>query len=211
MKHVDINEAVDLIKDGMTIMIGGFMGVGAPHRIVDAIVKKGIKDLTIICNDTAFPDKGSGILVSSGLVKKAIVSHIGTNPTAGEMMLAGTMEIDLIPQGTLIEQIRCGGAGLGGFLTQTGIGTIVEKGKQKVTVDGQEYLLEKPIRADIAIIGASVADKYGNLIFKGTTKNFNPLIAMAADIVIAEATEEVDVIEPHVVAVPYLFVDYLIK
>ena len=211
MKHIDINEAVDLIKDGMTIMIGGFMGVGAPHRIVDAIVKKCIKDLTIICNDTAFPDKGSGILVSSGLVKKAIVSHIGTNPTAGEMMLAGTMEIDLIPQGTLIEQIRCGGAGLGGFLTQTGIGTIVEKGKQKVTVDGQEYLLEKPLRADIAIIGASVADKYGNLIFKGTTKNFNPLIAMAADIVIAEATEEVDVIEPHVVAVPYLFVDYLIK
>ena len=114
MKHIDINEAVDLNKDGMTIMIGGFMGVGAPHRIVDAIVKKGIKDLTIICNDTAFPDKGSGILVSSGLVKKAIVSHIGTNPTAGEMMLAGTMEIDLIPQGTLIEQIRCGGAGLGG-------------------------------------------------------------------------------------------------
>ena len=211
MKHIDINEAVDLIKDGMTIMIGGFMGVGAPHRIVEAIVKKGIKDLTIICNDTAFPDKGSGILVSSGLVKKAIVSHIGTNPTAGEMMLAGTMEIDLIPQGTLIEQIRCGGAGLGGFLTQTGIGTIVEKGKQKVTVDGVEYLLEKPIRADIAIIGASVADKYGNLIFKGTTKNFNPLIAMAADIVIAEANEEVDVIEPHIVAVPYLFVDYLIK
>lgn len=211
MKHIDINEAVDLIKDGMTIMVGGFMGVGAPHRIVDAIVKKGIKDLTIICNDTAFPDKGSGILVSSGLVKKAIVSHIGTNPTAGEMMLAGTMEIDLIPQGTLIEQIRCGGAGLGGFLTQTGIGTIVEKGKQKVTVDGQEYLLEKPLRADIAIIGASVADKYGNLIFKGTTKNFNPLIAMAADIVIAEANEEVDVIEPHIVAVPYLFVDYLIK
>ena len=211
MKHIDINEAVDLIKDGMTIMVGGFMGVGAPHRIVDAIVKKGIKDLTIICNDTAFPDKGSGILVSSGLVKKAIVSHIGTNPTAGEMMLAGTMEIDLIPQGTLIEQIRCGGAGLGGFLTQTGIGTIVEKGKQKVTVDGVEYLLEKPIRADIAIIGASVADKYGNLVFKGTTKNFNPLIAMAADIVIAEATEEVDVIEPHIVAVPYLFVDYLIK
>jgi acetate CoA/acetoacetate CoA-transferase alpha subunit len=211
MKHIDINEAVDLIKDGMTIMVGGFMGVGAPHRIVDAIVKKGIKDLTIICNDTAFPDKGSGILVSSGLVKKAIVSHIGTNPTAGEMMLAGTMEIDLIPQGTLIEQIRCGGAGLGGFLTQTGIGTIVEKGKQKITVDGQEYLLEKPLRADIAIIGASVADKYGNLIFKGTTKNFNPLIAMAADIVIAEATEEVDTIEPHVVAVPYLFVDYLIK
>lgn len=211
MKHIDVNEAVELIKDGMTVMVGGFMGVGAPHKIVDAMVKKGIKDLTIICNDTAFPDKGSGILVSSGLVKKAIVSHIGTNPTAGEMMLAGTMEIDLIPQGTLIEQIRCGGAGLGGFLTQTGIGTIVEKGKQKITVDGVEYLLEKPLRADIAIIGASVADKYGNLIFKGTTKNFNPLIAMAADIVIAEATEEVDTIEPHVIAVPHLFVDYLIK
>lgn len=211
MKHIDINEAVDLIKDGMTIMVGGFMGVGAPQKLIEEIVKAGKKDLTIICNDTSFPETGSGLLVSKGLVKKAIVSHIGTNPVAGDMMLAGTMEIELVPQGTLIERIRCGGAGLGGVLTLTGLGTIVEDGKQKVNVDGIDYLLEKPLRADIALIGASVADKYGNLLYRGTTKNFNPLIAMAADIVIASATEEVDTIEPHVVAVPYLFVDYLIK
>lgn len=211
MKHIDINEAVDLIKDGMTIMVGGFMGVGAPQKLIEAIVKAGKKDLTIICNDTSFPETGSGLLVSKGLVKKAIVSHIGTNPAAGDMMLSGEMEIELVPQGTLIERIRCGGAGLGGVLTLTGLGTIVEEGKQKVNVDGIDYLLEKPLRADIALIGASVADKYGNLLYRGTTKNFNPLIAMAADVIIASATEVVDTIEPHNVATPYLFVDYLIK
>jgi acetate CoA/acetoacetate CoA-transferase alpha subunit len=211
MKRIDINQAVDLIKDGMTIMVGGFLGVGAPDEVIKAIVKAGKKDLTIICNDTAFPECGSGLLVANRLVKKAIVSHIGTNPLAGEMMLNGEMEIELVPQGTLIEQIRCGGAGLGGVLTPTGLGTIVEKGKQIVNIDGKDFLLEKPLRADVALIGASISDKYGNLVFRGTTKNFNPLIAMAADVVIAQSTEEVEKIEPHDVHTPYLFVDYLIK
>lgn len=211
MKHIDIDKAVDLIKDGMTIMVGGFLAVGAPQRLIEAIVKAGKKDLTIICNDTAFPESGSGLLVAKGLVKKAIVSHIGTNPIAGEKMLANEMEVELVPQGTLIERIRCGGGGLGGVLTLTGLGTIVEEGKQKVNIDGVDYLLEKPLIADVAIIGASAADKYGNLIYRGTTKNFNPFIAMAADLVIAEVCEEVDVIEPHNIHTPYLFIDYIIK
>ncbi|MDD2488727.1 MAG: 3-oxoacid CoA-transferase subunit A [Bacteroidales bacterium] len=211
MKHIDVENAAELIKDGMTVMVGGFMGVGAPQDLIEAIVRKGRKNLTIICNDTSFPETGSGLLVSKGLVKKAIVSHIGTNPFAGDKMLSGEMEVELVPQGTLIERIRCGGAGLGGVLTLTGLGTVVEQNKQKVLVDGVEYLLEKPLRADVAIIGASVADKFGNLLFRGTTKNFNPYIAMAADLVIAQATEHVENIEPHNVHTPYLFIDYLIK
>ncbi len=211
MKHIDIDKAALLIKDGMTIMVGGFLAVGAPNKLIEAIVKAGKKDLTIICNDTSFPECGSGLLVAKGLVKKVIVSHIGTNPAAGEKMLANEMEVELVPQGTLIERIRCGGGGLGGVLTLTGLGTIVEEGKQKVNIDGVDYLLEKPLRADIAIIGASVADKYGNLVFRGTTKNFNPFMAMAADIVIAEVEENIEVIEPYNVHTPYLFIDYIIK
>ena len=191
MEHIDIDKAVELIKDGMTIMVGGFLGIGAPQRLIEAIVKAGKKDLTIICNDTSFPETGSGLLVAEGLVKKAIVSHIGTNPASGTKMLANEMEVELVPQGTLIERIRCGGGGLGGVLTQTGLGTIVEEGKDKINVDGVDYLLEKALRADVAIIGASIADKYGNLVFRGTSKNFNPYMAMAADIVIAEISEEI--------------------
>lgn len=211
MEHIDIDKAVELIKDGMTIMVGGFLGIGAPQRLIEAIVKAGKKDLTIICNDTSFPETGSGLLVAEGLVKKAIVSHIGTNPASGTKMLANEMEVELVPQGTLIERIRCGGGGLGGVLTQTGLGTIVEEGKDKINVDGVDYLLEKALRADVAIIGASIADKYGNLVFRGTSKNFNPYMAMAADIVIAEISEEVDLIEPYNVHTPHLFINYIIK
>lgn len=211
MEHIDIDKAVELIKDGMTIMVGGFLGIGAPQRLIEAIVKAGKKDLTIICNDTSFPETGSGLLVAEGLVKKAIVSHIGTNPASGTKMLANEREVELVPQGTLIERIRCGGGGLGGVLTQTGLGTIVEEGKDKINVDGVDYLLEKALRADIAIIGASIADKYGNLVFRGTSKNFNPYMAMAADIVIAEISEEVDLIEPYNVHTPHLFINYIIK
>lgn len=211
MEHIDIDKAVELIKDGMTIMVGGFLGIGAPQRLIEAIVKAGKKDLTIICNDTSFPETGSGLLVAEGLVKKAIVSHIGTNPASGTKMLANEMEVELVPQGTLIERIRCGGGGLGGVLTQTGLGTIVEEGKDKINVDGVDYLLEKALRADVAIIGASITDKYGNLVFRGTSKNFNPYMAMAADIVIAEISEEVDLIEPYNVHTPHLFINYIIK
>lgn len=210
-KRITINEAVDMIKDGSTIMVGGFLGSGSANQIIDAMVKAGKKDLTIICNDTSFVEFGSGELVANNCVKKVIASHIGTNPVTGQKMMSGEMEVQLIPQGTLAEQIRCGGAGIGGFLTTTGLGTICEEGKQKVTVDGKEYLLEKPIRADVALIGASMCDKFGNLVYKGTSQNFNPLMATAADLVIAEVREEVEKIEPENVKTPYLFVDYIVK
>lgn len=211
MERIDINQAIDLIEDGMTIMVGGFLGVGSPNRFIKALAKSDKKDLIIICNDTATPDMGSGILVANRMVKKVITSHIGTNPISGELMLNNEMEVELVPQGTLIERIRAYGAGLGGVLTQTGIGTIVQEDKEIIRIDNKDYLLEKPLKADIALIGASISDKYGNLLYRGTTKNFNPYMAMAADIIIAESNEEVDIIEPHNIATPYMFVDYLIK
>ena len=210
-KRIDIEQAASMIKDGMTVMVGGFLGSGSACKIIEQLVKNNVKDLTIICNDTSFVEYGSGLLVANGCVKKVIASHIGTNPVTGEKMISGEMQVQLIPQGTLAEQIRCGGAGIGGFLTTTGLGTVCEEGKQKLTVDGKEYLLEKPIRADVALIGASVCDKFGNLVYRGTSQNFNPLMAMAADLVIAEVKEEVEEIKPEYVKTPYLFVDYIVK
>ncbi len=210
-KRISISEAAAMIKDGSTIMIGGFLGAGSANKIIEEMVKQGKKDLTVICNDTSYVEFGSGYLVANNCVKKVIASHIGTNPVTGEKMISGEMEVQLIPQGTLAEQIRCGGAGIGGFLTTTGLGTIVEEGKQKLTVDGKEYLLEKPLRADVALIGASICDKSGNLVYRGTSQNFNPLMATAADLVIAEVKEEVEEIAPENVKTPYLFVDYIVK
>ena len=210
-KRISISEAAAMIKDGSTIMIGGFLGAGSANKIIEEMVKQGKKDLTVICNDTSYVEFGSGYLVANNCVKKVIASHIGTNPITGEKMISGEMEVQLIPQGTLAEQIRCGGAGIGGFLTTTGLGTIVEEGKQKLTVDGKEYLLEKPLRADVALIGASICDKSGNLVYRGTSQNFNPLMATAADLVIAEVKEEVEEIAPENVKTPYLFVDYIVK
>lgn len=210
-KRIDISQAASMIKDGMTVMVGGFLGSGSANKIIEEIVKQGTKDLTIICNDTSFVEFGSGYLVANNCVKKVIASHIGTNPITGQKMISGEMEVQLIPQGTLAEQIRCAGAGIGGFLTTTGLGTVVEEGKQKITLDGKEYLLEKPIRADVALIGASLCDKFGNLVYKGTSQNFNPLMATAADVVIAEVKEEVEEIAPENVKTPYLFVDYIVK
>lgn len=210
-KRIDISQAASMIKDGMTVMVGGFLGSGSANKIIEEIVKQGTKDLTIICNDTSFVEFGSGYLVANNCVKKVIASHIGTNPVTGQKMISGEMEVQLIPQGTLAEQIRCAGAGIGGFLTTTGLGTVVEEGKQKITLDGKEYLLEKPIRADVALIGASLCDKFGNLVYKGTSQNFNPLMATAADVVIAEVKEEVEEIAPENVKTPYLFVDYIVK
>lgn len=210
-KRITIDQAVDMIKDNSTVMIGGFLGSGSACKVIEAMVKKGKKDLTIICNDTSFVEFGSGLLVANNCVKKCICSHVGTNPITGQKMMSGEMEVELIPQGTLAERIRCGGAGIGGFLTTTGIGTICEKGKQKITVDGVEYLLEKPLRADVALIGASVCDKFGNLVYRGTSQNFNPLMATAADLVIAEVKEEVDTLKPEEIRTPYLFVNYTVK
>ena len=210
-KQITIDQAVEMIKDGQTVMIGGFLAVGSANRIIEAMVKAGKKDLTIICNDTAYPEIGSGLLVASGCVKKWIVSHIGTNPITEQKMKAGEIEVELVPQGTLAERIRIGGAGIGGFLTTTGLGTLAEEGKRKIEVEGKEYLLELPLRADVALIGASVADKYGNLIYRGTSQNFNPMMATAADLVIAEAKESVENLAPEAIKTPYLFVDYIVR
>lgn len=199
-------------RDGMTIMFGGFMGVGTPAGLVDALLRSGVERLTLIGNDTAFPETGVGPLVVSGQVERVIVSHIGTNPETGRRMLAGEIAVELVPQGTLIERIRCGGAGLGGVLTPTGVGTSVEAGKSKHVVDGREYLIELPLRADLALIGARRADRSGNLVYERAARNFNPVIAFAADRVIAEVDElvELGAIDPDHVMTPGALVDHIL-
>lgn len=212
-KIISMDEAIAKITDGMTIMIGGFMAAGTPNAMMRELVKKGVKDLTIICNDTAFADKGIGLLVSNKQVKKVITSHIGTNTSTIEQFNNKEIEVEFVPQGTLAERIRCGGAGLGGFLTPTGLGTVVEEGKQIINANGRDYLLELALKADMALVGASIADEEGNLYFKGTTQNFNPLMATAADLVIAETKElvkagEIPMENVHTQA---LFVDFIVK
>lgn len=203
----------DFLHDGITIMFGGFMGCGTPAKIVNAIVQSGIKDITLIGNDTAFVDTGVGPLINNNQVKKVITSHIGTNRETGRRMIAGEMEVELVPQGTLAERIRSGGAGLGGVLTPTGVGTIVADGKQVLTINDREYLLELPLRADLAIIHAQKADYSGNLIYQYAARNFNPLIATAADTVIAQVDELVDVgqINPDAVMTPAALVDFIVS
>ena len=212
-KLVSMEEAVPHVKDGMTVFIGGFLGVGTPEKIIDALIAKGVKDLTVIANDTGFPDKGIGRLVVNNQVKKVIASHIGTNPETGRKMQSGEMEVELAPQGTLAERVRAGGNGLGGILTPTGIGTIVEEGKEVLTVDGKKYILEKPLRADVALLNGSVVDELGNVIYAKTTKNFNPMMATAADtvIVFAEKLVKVGEIDPDHVMTSRIFVDYIVK
>ncbi len=211
-KQISLEKALEHVKDGDTIFIGGFLGVGSPHRLIDALVKRGTKDLTLICNDTAFADIGAGKMVVNKQFKKIIASHIGTNRETGRQMMAGETEVVLVPQGTLIEQIRAAGYGLGGVLTRTGLGTEVAKGKDIVTVDGVEYLLEKPLFADVALIWASKADTFGNLFYHGATRNFNNITASAAKVTIAEVDELVEVgeLDPDVVHTPGVFVNYLV-
>lgn len=208
-----IDQAMEYIKDGMTVMIGGFLGTGTPETFIDYLLKKGVKDLTIIGNDTGFPEKGIGRLVVNKQVKKVIVSHIGTNPETGKQMHAGELEVVLVPQGTLAEQVRAAGAGLGGVLTPTGVGTIVEEGKQKVEIDGKTYLMELALRADVALIKGAKVDKKGNIYYNHAARNFNPLMAMAADLVIVEAEElvETGAIHPNDVMTPGLFVDMIVE
>ena len=205
--------AAALIPDGAVCLIGGFMGVGSPHRLIEALVRRGVKGLTIVANDTAMPGKGIGKLISAGAVSKLIASHIGLNPETQAKMIAGEIEVDLVPQGTLIERIRAGGVGLGGVLTATGIGTMVEKGKRIIEVDGKPFLLETPIRGDFALIAAKQADYYGNLEYSLTAHNFNPIIALAADMVIAEphTIVPVGVIPPDSVKTPGILVTHLLE
>lgn len=212
-KVTTIAQALENVQDGITVMIGGFLAVGTPEILVDALTAKGTKDLTVIANDTAFPDKGIGKLVANRQLKKVIVSHIGTNPETGRQMNAGELQVELVPQGTLAERIRAGGAGLGGILTPTGLGTIVAEGKTVITVDGREFLLEKPLKADVALLKAHTADTAGNLLFHRSARNFNPLMAMSADIVIVQAENIVEVgqIDPDQVMTPGIVVDWIVR
>lgn len=211
-KLVDWADIGPMFSDGMTIMFGGFMAVGTPLGIVAEILEKKANRLTLIGNDTARPETGVGPLISSGSVSKIIVSHIGTNPVTGKKMIAGELDVELIPQGTLLERIRAGGSGLGGVLTPTGVGTVVEEGKTKMAVNGREYLLELPLRADVAIIKAKRADKAGNLVYEKAARNLNPVIALAADHVIAEVDEIVEIgdIDPDQVMTPAALVDAIV-
>ena len=212
-KIISMVQATEMVKDGMTIMVGGFLGAGNPLAMVDALVDKGVRNLTLIANDTATPELGIGKFVINKQLKKAIVSHIGTNPETGRQMITGELNVELIPQGTLAERIRCGGAGLGGFLTPTGVGTIVDEGKQRLVIGGKSYLLELPLRADVALLSAHKADKFGNLVFRRSTRNFNPIMAFAADVVIVEAKHIVEIgeIDPDEVMVTGVVVDWIVQ
>lgn len=212
MKTIPIDEAVSMIPRGASLMIGGFMGCGTPEPLMNELLRQGKQGLTVIANDTAQPGVGIGKLVHAKLVRRAIVSHIGLNPETQQQMLAGELEVQLVPQGTLIERIRAGGSGLGGILTPTGLGTVVEEGKQKICVNGRPYLLETALRADYALVHAFVCDYLGNLAYALTARNFNPLIATAADTVIVYADQvvPVGVLAPDLVVTPAPLVDYVI-
>ncbi len=218
-------EAAALVKDGMSVMVGGFMDNGTPEGIIDALVEAGVKDLTIICNDAGFGRKkdketgewtgkarGVGKLIQNGQVKKVVASHVGLNPEFGAKYFAGEIELELVPQGTLAERVRCGGAGLGGFLTPTGVGTEVAEGKEVIVVNGQEFLLELPLHADVALIGGHIADKSGNVRYIGSERNFNPMMATAADLVIVGVSEIVEsgAIGADFVETPGIYVDYIV-
>lgn len=209
---IKAEDAAALVPDGSTVLVGGFMGVGSPHRLIDALVERGARGLTLVCNDTALPGVGVGKLIAAGAVVRVIASHIGLNPETQAKMIEGSIEVDLVPQGTLVERIRAGGVGLGGVLTPTGLGTTVEDGKEVVVVDGRRYLLEKPIRGDVALLACHHADYTGNLAYVLTAHNFNPVMAMAADLVFAEPDMILPVgcIPPDAVKTPGVLVDHLI-
>ncbi|PPQ30930.1 CoA transferase subunit A [Rhodopila globiformis] len=206
-------DAARLIPDGASLMFGGFMGVGTPERVVDALVARKARGLTIIGNDTARSGIGVGKLIDAGCVARVMASHIGTNPVTQAKMIAGEIAVELIPQGTLAERIRAGGSGLGGILTPTGIGTVVQDGKRVIEVNGRRFLLELPLRADFALLHAHEADYEGNLTYRLTATNFNPLMALAADCVIAEPNEIVPTgaIPPDAVRTPGILVNHLVE
>lgn len=212
-KILSQQRVMEKVTDGSTVMIGGFMTCGTPVQLLRELVKGGVRDLTVIANDTGVQGDGIGILISADAVRHLIASHIGTNPETGRKMIEGKIHVELVPQGTLVERIRCAGAGLGGFLTPTGVGTIVAEGKQEMQVNGQTYLFEEPLHADIALIKAWKADRKGNLVYRKSARNFNPLMAMSARIVIAEVEEIVEVgeLDPDQVMTPGIFVDFITK
>ena len=212
MKTISLADSVAMIPAGVSLMIGGFMGVGTPEPLIDELVRQKKSDLTVIANDTASPGIGIGKLIAAKLIRRLIVSHIGLNPETQQQMIAGDLQVDLVPQGTLAERIRAGGSGLGGVLTPTGVGTVVEEGKRRIEVDGRAYLLETALRADFALVHAFIADYLGNLSYVLTARNFNPLMAMAAETVLVQAENIVPIglIAPDHVVTPAPLVDFLV-
>ncbi|PKL15552.1 MAG: branched-chain amino acid dehydrogenase [Spirochaetae bacterium HGW-Spirochaetae-5] len=224
-KLTTFEEFKKLLKDNMTIMVGGFMTDGTPEQLIDAVLETGVKNLTLIANDAGYPERGTGKndagypergtgkLIGNGRVKKLIASHIGLNPNAGKLLNSGDMEILLVPQGTLAECIRAKGAGLGGILTPTGLGTLVQNGKDVIEIDGRKFILEKPLSADLALIDASYADKFGNGVNIGTTRNFNPVMALAADIVVlgTYVVKEIGELNPSMITIHGVLVDHIVK
>lgn len=210
-KFISAQEAAKLIPDNATVMIGGFLRCGSPKRVIDAMIERKTSGLTLIANDTGFPDSDRGKLIVNKMVKKAIVTHIGTNPETGRQFNNAEIEVELVPMGTLVEKIRAAGAGLGGFLTPTGVGTIVENGKQTIELNGKKYLLETPLRADFAIVYATKVDRFGNAFLEGTTRNFNTVMATAADTIIIEADEVSETpLDPNLITIAGIFADYIV-
>lgn len=212
-KLASLDEVLQYIKDGTVLMYGGFGGIGSPPTLIKGILEKGVKNLRLIGNDAGFPQVGIGQLFSAERVSHLIASHIGSNPVAGEQMSTGKLKVEFSPQGTLAERIRAGGVGLGGILVDIGLGTIVEEGKEKIKVGNQEYLLETPLTAEVAIVYAAKADPFGNLVFDKTARNFNPIVAMAGEITIAEVDEIVPLgaLDPEEIIVPGVYVDYIVQ
>lgn len=210
-KFISAQDAAKLIPDNATVMIGGFLRCGSPKRVIDAMIERKTSGLTLIANDTGFPDSDRGKLILNKMVKKAIVTHIGTNPETGKQLNNAEIEVELVPMGTLVEKIRAAGAGLGGFLTPTGVGTIIETGKQTIELNGKKYLLETPLKADFAIVYATKVDRFGNAFLEGTTRNFNTVMATAADTVIIEADELSETpLDPNLITIAGIFADYIV-
>lgn len=209
-KVLSAKDAINLIQDGASVMIGGFLDCGAPQVLIEELVHQNKKNLTMISNDTTYPHLDKGKLIVNKQVKKLIAAHIGTNPETGRQMQAGELDVELVPMGTLIEKIRAKGSGLGGVLTPTGVGTVIEQDKQTMEIDGKKFIYEKPLGADFALIYGSKVDKYGNVSLFGTTRNFNKVMATAAETVIVQADEFVDSLDPNEVAIPGLFIDYIV-
>ncbi|MDY4884876.1 MAG: 3-oxoacid CoA-transferase subunit A [Alphaproteobacteria bacterium] len=210
-KFISAQDAAKLIPDNATVMIGGFLRCGSPKRVIDAMIERKTSGLTLIANDTGFPDSDRGKLIVNKMVKKAIVTHIGTNPETGKQLNNAEIEVELVPMGTLVEKIRAAGAGLGGFLTPTGVGTIIETGKQTIELNGKKYLLETPLKADFAIVYATKVDRFGNAFLEGTTRNFNTVMATAADTVIIEADELSETpLDPNLITIAGIFADYIV-
>ena len=210
-KIISAKEAASFVKDNSTLMVGGFLDCGAPDKLVDALVETDVKNLTLICNDTTYPNVDKGKLVEGDKVKKVIASHIGTNPITGKRMMNKEIEVEILPMGTFVEKIRAFGAGLGGILTPTGVGTVLEEGKQTFEIKGKKFIFEEPLGADVAFIYGTKVDKFGNVSYFGTTRNFNTTMAMAADTVIVQADGIADCLDPNEVVIPGIFIDYIVK